>query len=320
MKKLTVFVAALALTLGLAQCKKEQVNATTENETELEGVRITLNVDGGSSNSRVIVNPTGHTNPDYATVTFEEGDVIYVGNNGVYRGYLTYGNGQFSGNIDDSNLSTADYLHFYFLGNKGTTSEPTSVSITDQTSKYPVISYAHSTALYNAGTTAYSAKLQNYCGIVKFTTTGIDAANAITITGMNNTVAVNFNPNNGEPFPYTFSKSGDGEITLHAECISRKEICNSLALRTRVTGGSPTTSGTILATTAKAAPQRLPTATSWAGAPAATTTAPMPTRPLAPKKKIENFYAYGNESYNLYDSTGKADWGYNVSAQMPLPR
>ena len=217
MKRMTYFVMALALVLGFTQCKKEQPTPQTQ------GVRITLNVNGGNSNSRVDVNPTGHTDPDYATVTFEEGDVIYVGNNGAYVGCLTYNGSNFSGNIDDSNLNEADYLHFYFMGNKGPAdSEPTeTVSITDQTAKYPVISYAHSTDLFDSDVHSYSAKLQNYCAIVKFTTTDLPQTTDITITGMNNTVAVNFGANNAATSatgdPYTFSSTGDGEITLHAE-------------------------------------------------------------------------------------------------------
>ena len=223
MKKLTVFVAALVLTLGLAQCKKEQTN--TANDAQ--GVQITLNVGGGASTgsaadgSRVIVDPDGHHDPDYATVAFEDGDVIYVGNNGAYCGYLEYDGAasQFSGTVNPTN--EADYLHFYFMGNKGENAEPTSVSITDQTGKYPVISYAHSTALYNSGTTSYSAFLLNKCAIVKFSTTDLPTTTAITITGMNNTVTVDFAANNaaasttGEP--YAFGKAGEGEITLHAE-------------------------------------------------------------------------------------------------------
>ncbi len=223
MKKLTVLAAALVLTLGLAQCKKEQT--PTNNATE--GVFITLNVGGGASTSstadgsRVIVVPDGHQDPDYATVGFEAGDVIYVGNNGSYCGYLEYDGqtNQFAGSVNPT--SEADYLHFYFMGNKGGNAEPTSVCITDQTSKYPVISYAHSTALYNAGTTSYSARLLNHCAIVKFTTTDLPQTTDITITGMNNTVAVNFGTNNAATSatgdPYTFSSTGNGEITLHAE-------------------------------------------------------------------------------------------------------
>lgn len=211
MRRMTYFVMALALVLGFTQCKKEQ----TAPQNETEGVRITLTVDGGSSNSKVEVDPNAPVG--YATVTFEDGDVIYVGNNGAYCGYLQYSGTQFSGTVNPT--SEADYLHFYFMGNKGTTSQPTSVNITDQTSKYPVISYARSTKLYKSGVTAYSAKLQNYCAIVKFTTTDINAD--ITITDMNNTVTVNFAANNAangtgiDHNPYTPSKAGNGEITLH---------------------------------------------------------------------------------------------------------
>lgn len=216
MRRMTYFVMALALVLGLSQCKKEQPS----NQNDSEGVHITLNV--GDDNSKVVVTP-GFTNSEtgetYAKVEFEEGDVIYVGNNSAYCGYLEYHSSshRFEGNVEPT--SEADYLHFYFMGNKGGESQPSSVSITDQTSKYPVISYAHSTVKYASGTTSYSANLENYCAIVKFTTTNIAAD--ITITGMNNTVAVNFGANNAANGtgvgnnPYTPSKTGDGNITLH---------------------------------------------------------------------------------------------------------
>lgn len=219
MRRMTYFVMALALVLGLAQCKKEQ--APTDNQTE--GVRITLNVNGGNNGSKVIVDPNAPQG--YATVTFESDDIIYVGNNGAYVGYLTYDGTNFSGSIDDSNLNEADYLHFYFMGNKGTTSQPTeAVSITDQTSKYPVISYAPSTKLYKSGVTSYTAKLQNYCAIVKFITNNIPVETDITVKGMQNTVSVNFGANNAaaatptlDNNPYTPGNSGTGDIILHAE-------------------------------------------------------------------------------------------------------
>ena len=209
----TLFLS-FALILSVTGCKK---NVETISSAATEGVFITLDVDGDNSGSKVIVNPTGHTDPNYATVTFENGDIIYVGNNGKYCGYLEHNGTNFAGTITPE--STADYLHFYFMGNKGAKSQPSSVSITDQTGKYPVISYAHSTKLYNSGTSSYTAKLQNYCAIVRFTTTNINVP--ITIEGMNNTVTVNFGANNAATSttgnPYTFSKTGDGQITLHAE-------------------------------------------------------------------------------------------------------
>ena len=224
MKRMTYLVMALAMVLGFTQCKKEQTPAN--NETE--GVFITLDVNGGNNGSRVIVDPvnslgTNSDNSQYATVTFEQGDVIYVGNNGAYVGYLVYDGttNKFSGSIYDSNLSNADYLHFYFMGNKGPVGPaPSTVSITDQTEKYPVISYAHSKDLFDSDVHSYTAKLQNYCAIVKFTTNNIPTATAITVKGMQNTVSVDFAANNKATGvsgnPYTPGQSGEGDITLHA--------------------------------------------------------------------------------------------------------
>ena len=208
--KAIIIITAL---IGVTSCRK---NLDTVNEAAQHGVYITLNVDGGE---KVSVDPTGGST--YATVTWEADDILYVGNNGKYCGYLTYNvsTSKFGGTITPTSADDGDYLHFYFMGNKGTTSEPTSVNITDQTSKYPVISYGRSESLYNTGTTEYSATLYNKCAIGKFTISGVDTDKAITITGMNNTVAVDFSKNGtGDVVnPYTYSKTGSGEIRLHAE-------------------------------------------------------------------------------------------------------
>ena len=213
MKKMTYIVMALALVLGLAQCKKEQI--PTNNPTR--GISITLEVNGGDNgNSKVVVDPTGHTNPDYATVTFEEGDIIYVGNNGQYRGFLTYHESKFEGTISGTNFNDQDYLHFYFLGGVGfnpTIDEPNNtatVNIADQSSKYPVISYAHSTKKFNSDVHSYSAKLQNKVSIMKFNVITPSSA-PICITGMNNMVTLNFDPtadNTDEGFSYSQTDGG----------------------------------------------------------------------------------------------------------------
>ena len=210
-KSATLLLAALML-LGLTNCRK---NLETMNSIVSDGVYITLNVADGS---KVNVNPTG--GGTYATVELEDGDVIYVGNNRAYCGYLTYDidTKTFGGTISPTSGDDGDYLHFYFMGNKGPVgSEPSSVSITDQTSKYPVISYGRSTSLYQKDKTAYSATLYNKCAIMKFTSADIDKV--ITITGMNNMVTVNFAANGtGAPInPYTYTKDGSGAIRLHAE-------------------------------------------------------------------------------------------------------
>ena len=241
MKRLGMILMAGVMVLGFTQCKKEQAPANTETE----GVHITLTVDGGSNSSKVAVNP--NASEGYATVAFETGDIIYVGNNGAYCGYLTHNGTNFSGTVTPT--SEADYLHFYFMGNKGPAdSEPTSVSITDQTGKYPVISYAHSTVLYNSGVNTYSAKLQNYCSIVKFTTNSIPTATAVTVKGMKNTVSVNFGANNAAAStptlgnnPYTPGQSGDGDIILHAE--STTERWAILLEQDEASGATVTASG-----------------------------------------------------------------------------
>lgn len=208
---LTLLIAAVML-LGFTQCKKNNVDPTGG-----ETVHITLNI--ADNGSKVIVDPTGGGGT-YATVSFESGDKIYVGNGNKYVGYLTYnGTNSWSGNL--TGLDEGDYLHLYFLGNKepmssvtaGTTTE-FSVCIADQTSKYPVISYNHTTELYKSGKTDYSAvTLYNKCSIMKFNVTTSSTA-AICITGMNNKVTVNFATPNGTENGFSFSKDGNGLIKM----------------------------------------------------------------------------------------------------------
>ena len=219
----------LALTLVFTQCKKK---IETMKPSDVESVFITLEP-GDDSKVEVTLN---FTNPDtgetYAKVDFETGDTIYVGNNGKYCGKLIYDGEKFAGSITPTSADNTDYLHFYFMGNKtpsdaltANTTTAFSVNITDQTVKYPVISYAHSTQLYKSGRTKYKASLNNKCAIVKFNITNNDIPDtiAVSITGMKNIVTVDFAANNyaakngkttGQP--YTFSQYGEGDITLHA--------------------------------------------------------------------------------------------------------
>ena len=213
---MTYLVMALALVLGFTQCKKEQPTPQSQ------GVRITLNVNGDNSNSRVIVNPTGHTNPDYATVTFEENDSIFVGYNNAYVGTLTYSNGTFDGTVNISETVEGEHLHFYFLGGVGF--EPTvdgntaTVVISDQTTKYPVISYAPSKEVFT-GEGSYSAKLMNKCSIIKVNATLPDAVAAapICFTGMNNKVTVHFDTPNGDDNGFEYGIDGEGVIKMPAK-------------------------------------------------------------------------------------------------------
>ena len=233
MKRIGTMLMAGLLMLGLAQCKKEQ---TIEPETD-EGVYITVDVNGGSKGSRAIVNPNAPGG--YATVDFEEGDKLYVSNKGVYRGYLTYDGSKFSGKIT---ASEGDYLHFYFVGNFATDKNLPSanpknypsyatftVDITDQTDKYPVISYGHSTTMFSTEITSYSATLDNYCAIVKIPIEGAGTANTVTLHNMKNVVNVdvsaNYDKDAGTPItanPFTFPDTCYGEIKLHAESDTEK--------------------------------------------------------------------------------------------------
>lgn len=224
MKRIGTMLMAALLLLGLSQCKKEQTNAP---ETD-EGVYITVDVNGGSKGSRVIVDPNAPGG--YATVAFEEGDKLYVANNSWYRGTLTYQNGKFKGQIE---ADSDDYLHFYFVEgctmvvNPSRTKKYFIANIADQTSKYPVIAYGHSTIKYVAATTSYSATLDNYCSIMKVPIEGAGTANTVTLRGMNNEVTVNLDANNGDATgdPFTFSSSpelGYGEIMFHNQSDNEK--------------------------------------------------------------------------------------------------
>ena len=222
MKRMTYLVMALALALGFTQCKKEQTNTTAETQ----GVQITLKVDGGASTgsaaggSRAIVDPAGNAN--YATVSFETGDMIYVGYNNAYVGSLTYSNNTFSGSVNISETVEGEHLHFYFLGGAGF--EPTvdgntaTVVISDQTAKYPVISYAPSNEVFT-GEGSYSAKLMNKCSIMKVNATLPDAVAAapICFTGMNNKVTVHFDTPNGDDNGFEYGIDGEGVIKMPAK-------------------------------------------------------------------------------------------------------
>ena len=203
MKRISIFVTALALLAALTQCKKEQNAQITESET----VAITLDIKGNGT--RMDVNTvTGE-------VTYQNGDVIYVASGGKYIGTLTYNGTNFSGGI--TNPTVGEPLHFYFLGNvtpaetfsAGITTT-CSVVISDQTTHLPVIEYAPSIENYELGMTTYTAMLLNKCALVKFNVTTSSEA-ATCIVEMKNKVTVDFSENTLTP-----SQEGAGIIKLAA--------------------------------------------------------------------------------------------------------
>ena len=205
MKKLAIFAAAFVLTLGLAQCKKEQPNAQI---TEGETVHITVNVNNNCSRAYIQDPSTGHYD-------FKDEDKLYVGYNNACVGTLEYSTSanKFSGDITISQ-SGSQRLHFYYLGGSLTPTVSGSeytVDISNQSENYPVISYGTSNVDY-AGAGTYTTTLLNQCALVEFTTNEIPTTTAVSISGMKNKLTVDFNSNTLTP-----SSEGTGSIKLHAE-------------------------------------------------------------------------------------------------------
>lgn len=187
-KALMLLLITAAMMLSFTQCRKSLENVTPAGG---EKVCITLNVSNGSRHD---------VNPENGLVTYTEGDVIYVGNEGKYIGTLTCHEAddhyEFVGDI--TNPQTTDYLHFYFIGGINvdlsslTVGETTSfdVDISNQTTTLPVLSYVH-TAEHYYGETAYRCMLENKCGLVKFTLAN-GTSEAAKITGMKTGATINF--------------------------------------------------------------------------------------------------------------------------------
>lgn len=215
LRKGTMLLLVFAMLLGFTQCKKR---IDTVNDVTTGKVHITLKVE---NDSRILVDTLNAATNGYAAVSFENGDVMYVGYNKTYVGSLTYDGTDFNGDINIAETVEDEPLYFYFLGGKGFT--PTfdgnvaTLNISNQTSKYPVINFAHSAEVYPSSTGDYTARLLNKCAIVKFHVTkpsGYDQAGTC-IMGMNNLLTVNFdhttaNTDDG----FTYSMVNGGEITI----------------------------------------------------------------------------------------------------------
>ena len=212
MKKLVIFFVTMAMVLGMNQCKKNETPASTDTPVVSNWVRITMRVGGGGREMDTVYPGTG-------AVVYQEGDIIYVGNNGLYRGKLEYHNGAFSGLVADP--VSDDYLHFYYLGKLTPSPAPRinettdfTVSIANQTSRLDVISYGRSTTKYINEKTAYTCMLMNKCGLVKFMAwpTPSTTNSTVTISGMKTSATISFDAVN----PGITPNDATGEdITLH---------------------------------------------------------------------------------------------------------
>ena len=211
MKKLIIFFVTLAMVLGMSHCKKKETPVTPDTPVAVDNwVRITMRVGGGGRDMDTVYPGTG-------AVVYEEGDIIYVGNTGKYRGKLEYHDGSFSGLVADP--ETSDYLHFYYLGKLTPNPAPAinvttefTVSIADQSATLPVLSYGHSTTKYINGTSAYTCMLMNKCGLVKFMAwpTPSTANSTVTISDMKTTATISFGEN-----PGITTADVTGAVTLH---------------------------------------------------------------------------------------------------------
>ena len=196
MKKIAIFVAALVLALGLAQCKKEQP-ATPQN-TEGNLVHLTVNV--GASTGSATNGSRTNVNPSTGAFSFSDGDKLYVGYDNACVGTLEYNatTNKFSGDLSLSQNGDQP-LHFYYLGGDvnqvGGTQQYTVDIYEQQFNPYPVISYGTSTTNYSESSNAYTTTLENQCALVEFTTNRILKETNFYIQGINNQVAIDFENN-----------------------------------------------------------------------------------------------------------------------------
>ena len=208
MKKLSAIIIALAVVLGLSQCKKQETPATpNDNNNDTVYIRVDVNNGGGKH----------YIEPNVGAYLFTEGDVLYVSNNGAFRGTLTYNDGAIIG------ASSSDYLYFYFLGGKEPSETPEAdtttsftVSIADQSGNLPVLACARSTYKFDPMYASYKAVLQNKCGLVKILPKEPTTA-ALTVGNMHNVAKIDFNPQYGEDRYRIEPTNATGGITLFSE-------------------------------------------------------------------------------------------------------
>ena len=106
MKNISTFIMALALVLGLSQCKKQETPATPDAVGNKVYISVKANGSNGGNRYEVYGETGGGVYEDY--------DIIYVGNGSQYLGTLTYYDGVFGGEITEP--AQGDHLYFYFIG------------------------------------------------------------------------------------------------------------------------------------------------------------------------------------------------------------
>ena len=224
MKKLSTIIMALALVLGMSQCKKQETPTTGNTTPIYPGVHITVNVGENEDNGGKGENgEKHHIAPNYGLFAFSDGDKLYVGHGGKFVGSLKFKNGFFSGTIYPNDAVTDQPLHFFFLGNSELKSDTIvnqttslSISIADQSGNLPVLSYGASTKPFTGAGTTYSTTLKNKCALVRF-----DLQNQgdyeVTLSNVPTLATVNFaNPTAETAIVATEGQDYD-DITLYGE-------------------------------------------------------------------------------------------------------
>lgn len=216
MKRLSTIIMALALVLGMSQCKKQETPTTGNTTPIYPGVDITVKV--GDNEGKAENGEKYNIAPAYGLFAFTNGDVLYVGHNGQYVGSLTFNNGFFSGTINPNPNVTDQPLHFYFVGNAAVTgtleaNETTSlsISIANQSTNLPVLSYGASTKPFTGEGTTYSTTLRNQCALVRFDL-ATQGDYTVTLSGVPTQATVDFANNAITP-----NTSTTGNITLYGE-------------------------------------------------------------------------------------------------------
>ncbi len=189
MKKLSFIVMACLLVLGLAQCKK---NDPVNNDDNDNRVSITLQLTNGGQK----VHPEEENG--LANVVYDNGDIVYVGSDGKYMGYLTYNGTFFTGSINAEAIE-GQPLQFIMMGGQdfhanlteNSTTEYT-FNIGDQSNGLAVISCAASIEDFSLTNLSYTATLRNKCALVRFDLGEMETDTAITLTGMKTEAIIGF--------------------------------------------------------------------------------------------------------------------------------
>ena len=213
MKKISVILMAVALVLGMTQCKKK-----AETLSQQQGQLITVRV-ANDSKHHVITSGDPWPTGDLGKVEWEEEDVLFVLSAGLPVGILEYDEDEqaFMGIVGPGNATGMPFvpeegepLYFCFTGNVIPNGDDLTIDISDQGDNLPVLSFGASEETYPSATDDYTCLLENKCALVKFTlSTGTE--DDIRISNMITKAELVIGEGNGDIKPTTTR----GSMLLH---------------------------------------------------------------------------------------------------------